>query len=226
MKNPPIVICSKTGKCLPVLMKSIECYVPRDVEIFLCGGDTDITTHRVYKFEHNFETSGAARKFINEKVWQHYDEMISADDDIVLNPNSYSLLLEDVSALKSAGITIGIVAGRTNYANGLQNVRRGQGQLDSLIYESENYIIETNYVAGIFCWVQKSTLTESPEISWYSDNIQCQDMLANGARHFVSRAYFHHIGSQTFGTDFQKCNEESREWIKAHRPDMYEAIYG
>jgi hypothetical protein len=35
----------------------------------------------------------------------------------------------------------------------------------------------------------------------------------------------HHAGSQTVGMDYKKCHEEPREWIKAHRPDMYTTIY-
>jgi hypothetical protein len=41
----------------------------------------------------------------------------------------------------------------------------------------------------------------------------------------VSRAYVHHAGSQTVGTDFQKCHEEPREWIRTNRPDVYSNYY-
>jgi hypothetical protein len=41
-----------------------------------------------------------------------------------------------------------------------------------------------------------------------------------GFRHFVSRAYVHHAGSQTIGRDFKGLNDEALEWLKVNRPDF------
>jgi hypothetical protein len=41
-----------------------------------------------------------------------------------------------------------------------------------------------------------------------------------GFRHFVSRAYVHHAGSQTIGRDFKALEAESMEWVKKNRPDL------
>jgi hypothetical protein len=96
-----------------------------------------------------------------------------------------------------------------------------------LRWESEFYIKPTGVIAPIFATITKEawSVAKFPSTNWYSDNIICHDLQKAGYRHFVSRAYVHHAGSQTVGTDFEKCHEEPREWIKANRPDMYEAIY-
>jgi hypothetical protein len=101
-------------------------------------------------------------------------------------------------------------------------------QRSGLKWDSESKIKETSVIAPIFASISKEAwdIAKFPSTNWYSDNIICHDLQEAGYRHFVSRAYVHHAGSQTVGTDFEKCHEEPREWIKANRPDMYEAIYG
>jgi hypothetical protein len=223
----PIGICSKNEKCLPVLLKSIELYVPEDVEIFITSPNIQsLPRHKVHHFVHTYETCGAAHNFIAHKIFETHDDFISIDDDAVLNPNTYGVLMEDVNLLKSMGFKIGCVAGRTNYAKGFQNIRRGEGNLSSLGYESENQIIETDYLAGIVSWCQKSTWIELPPIDWFADDLVCNDLIKNGCKLFVSRAYFHHVGSQTFGTDFAKCKQNSEVWLRENRPDMHKKYFG
>ena len=93
---------------------------------------------------------------------------------------------------------------------------------------SEDQVKLTEVIAPIFASISREAwdTAKFPSTNWYSDNIICHDLQKAGFQHFVSRAYVHHVGSQTVGTDFQKCHEEPREWIKANRPDMYEEIYG
>ncbi len=223
----PIGICSKNEKCLPVLLKSIELYVPEDVEIFITSPNIQsLPRHKVHHFVHTYETGGAAHNFMAHKIFETHDSFISIDDDVVLNPNTYSVLIDDVNQLKSMGIKLGIVAGRTNYAKGFQNIRRGEGKLYSLGYESESQIVETDYLAGIVAWCQKSTWIDIAPIDWFSDDLQCNEFIKNGCKLFVSRAYFHHVGSQTFGTDFAKCKENSEGWLRENRPDMHEKYFG
>jgi predicted O-linked N-acetylglucosamine transferase (SPINDLY family) len=45
-------------------------------------------------------------------------------------------------------------------------------------------------------------------------------MQAKGLRHFISRAYVHHVGSQTCGLHYEQCLAESRPWIERHRPEF------
>jgi hypothetical protein len=86
----------------------------------------------------------------------------------------------------------------------------------------------TKVIAPIYALITKEAwgTTKFAPINWYGDNIFCSDLEEKGFRHFVSRAYVHHAGSQTIGKDFKKCHEEPREWIKTNRPDMYEVFYG
>jgi hypothetical protein len=223
----PIGICSKNEKCLPVLLKSIELYVPEDVEVFITSPNKQfLPKHKVHHFVHTYETCGAAHNFIAHKIFETHDSFVSIDDDVVLNPNTYSVLMDDVNELKSMGFKLGVVAGRTNYAKGFQNIRTGSGKLTSLTYESEGFIVETDYLAGILAWVQKSTWVSLAPIDWFADDVACEEYLENESRLFISRAYFHHVGSQTFGTDFAKCAENSENWLRENRPDMHEKYFG
>jgi hypothetical protein len=223
----PIGICSKNEKCLPVLLKSIELYVPEDVEVFITSPNKQfLPKHKVHHFVHTYETCGAAHNFIAHKIFETHDSFVSIDDDVVLNPNTYSVLMDDVNELKSMGFKLGAVAGRTNYAKGFQNIRTGSGKLTSLTYESEGFIVETDYLAGILAWVQKSTWVSLAPIDWFADDVACEEYLKNESRLFISRAYFHHVGSQTFGTDFAKCAENSENWLRENRPDMHEKYFG
>ena len=223
----PIGICSKNEKCLPVLLKSIELYVPDDVEVFITSPNKQsLPKHKVHHFVHTYETGGAAHNFMAHKIFETHEEFVSIDDDVVLNPSTYSVLMDDVSHIKSMGYKIGLVAGRTNYAKGNQNIRTGSGSLSSLVYESENFIVETDYLAGIFAWCQKSTWVDIAPIDWFSDDVQCEEYLKNESRLFVSRAYFHHVGSQTFGYDFKKCKQDSEAWLRENRPDMHARYFG
>jgi hypothetical protein len=221
MQRPPIVICSKTQKCLPVLLKSVELYVPEDVEIYICGSDYKLPKHKTRNFEHTYDKGGKAWNFIVKKAFEDHEEVVCCADDVVLNPTSYQDLITDVELIKEVDANIASVAARTNYAKGLQNIRYGQGSLVGLYFENESQIIKTDYIAGIFNWVAKNTWEENKPIDWYSDDIWCMDQVAKGHGIYISRAYIHHAGSQTYGTDYRKCSEESKEWIKENRPELY-----
>jgi|LakMenE01Jun11ns_1017448.scaffolds.fasta_scaffold9635372_2 hypothetical protein len=224
--NPaPIVICSKTQKCLPVLLKSIELYVPEDVEIYLCGSDYKLPKHKTRNFIHTYDKGGDAWNFITNKAFEDHEEVVACADDVVLNPSSYQDLMADVELLKQADDKIATVAARTNYAKGLQNIRYGQGNLIGLNYEGEGKIIQTDYIAGIFHWVSKHTWIENCPIDWYSDDIWCLDQIAKGHNLYIARAYIHHVGSQTYGTNYRQCSEDSREWVKENRPDLYHRFF-
>jgi hypothetical protein len=221
MQKPPILICSKNQRCLPVLLKSVELYVPEDVEVYICGSDYQLPRHKTRNFPHNYDKGGKAWSFIVNKAFEDYEEAVPCADDVVLNPDSYQTLINDVELLKEFDPFIATVAARTNYAKGLQNIRYGQGELIGLNYTGEGQIIKTDYIAGIFHWVSKHTWLDIAPIDWYSDDIWCKDHLQKNNSLYISRAYVHHVGSQTYGTDYKKCSEASEEWIKTNRPDLY-----
>ncbi len=221
----PIVICSKTQKCLPVLLKSIELYVPEDVEIYLCGSDYKLPKHKTRNFIHTYDKGGDAWNFIVNKAFEDHGEAVACADDVVLNPSSYQDLMRDVQLIGQVDAKIASVAARTNYAKGLQNIRYGQGNLIGLNYEGEGKIIQTDYIAGIFNWVCKRTWIDNCPIDWYSDDIWCIDQIVKGHNLYIARAYIHHVGSQTYGTNYRQCSEDSREWVKENRPDLYHRFF-
>ena len=221
MQKPPILICSKNQKCLPVLLKSVELYVPEDVEIYICGSDYKLPKHKTRNFEHTYDKGCKAWNFITNKAFEDYPEAVACADDVVLNPSSYQDLIADVELIKQVDDKIASVAARTNYAKGLQNIRYGQGSLIGLHFEGETQIIQTDYIAGIFNWVSRHTWEDNAPIDWYSDDIWCMNQIAKGHNIYIARSYIHHVGSQTYGTNYRQCSEDSRLWIKENRPDLY-----
>jgi hypothetical protein len=152
-----------------------------------------------------------------------------ANDDVVLNPQTIELLGEDKQILEENGQKIGFLGARSDYVLPDQNIRFPvhDDRQEGVYWASEAKIKETQVIAPIFATITREAwdTAKFPSTNWYSDNIICHDLQEAGFRHFVSRAYVHHAGSQTVGMDYQKCHEEPREWIKAHRPDMYTTIY-
>jgi hypothetical protein len=44
-------------------------------------------------------------------------------------------------------------------------------------------------------------------------------------QHFISRAYVHHVGSQTCGMDAKKCMDDAEPWLRANRPELHARWY-
>ena len=232
-----IVICTVGNKGITVLLESIRQYAP-EMPVYICGKDLDLLAKaktilpnlcwmpNVYK---NF---GDAYNAATSYAFKHgkFDSVVMANDDVVLTPISMALLKEDYGILTSRDFKVGFLGARSDYVLPDQNIRFpvGNEKAQGLKWESESMIKPTSVIAPIFAAVSREAweTAKFPSTNWYSDNIICHDLQEAGFRHFISRAYVHHAGSQTVGTDFEKCHEEPREWIKANRPDMYEAIYG
>jgi len=187
----PIVVCTIGSPSLAVFEASVKTYVP-DVELF-------ISRNRGSNF-------GEAYNIAVNEAFKHFDEIIVANDDIVLTPTSYSKLLEDVEHLKRFN-QLGWVVARSDEVRPLQ-----QGKGD---------VFEVPVVSPLFGYVSKEAWVDFPPINWYSDDIQSIDMSANGYRHFVSRSYIHHVGSQTIGQNNQKNHLDAEPWIKENRPDLH-----
>jgi hypothetical protein len=150
---------------------------------------------------------GEAYNIAVNEAFKRYDEIIVANDDIVLTPTSYSRLMEDVEHLKQFN-KLGWVVARSDEVRPMQ-----QGKTDKTF--------EVPVVSPLFGYVSKEAWVDFPPINWYSDDIQSIDMSANGYRHFVSRSYIHHVGSQTIGQNNQKNHLDAEPWIKENRPDLH-----
>jgi hypothetical protein len=70
--------------------------------------------------------------------------------------------------------------------------------MNFLRFESEQHILRTDIIAPICAWIHRDAWIDFPPINWFSDDVQCLEMKR---QHFISRAYVHHVGSQTCGMD-------------------------
>jgi hypothetical protein len=208
-EQPAIVICTTNARCLEVMLASIKAYVPADVE-----------KHVHYKVGATF---GEAYNFGMRDAFARHEELVICNDDIVFTPSTWLTLLADVALLKEAVADLGYVAARSDYARGAQNIRCGTGRLDFLRFQSERSIIETPVIAPICAWIHRNSWVDFAPINWFSDDVQCTDMKR---RHFVSRAYVHHVGSQTCGNDAAKCMADAEPWLKANRPALHAQHFG
>ena len=232
-----IVICTVKNPGITILLESIRVYAPT-LPVYLCGSDLGLlgTARRIAPnlifFPNSATNFGDAYNHAISYAFKHgkFDSVIVSNDDVVLNPQTIELLGEDRLILRENAHKVGFLGARSDYVLPDQNIRfpvhddRQQG----LYWASEGQIKETAVIAPIFATITREAwkVAKFPSTNWYSDNIICHDLQEAGFRHFVSRAYVHHAGSQTVGMDYKKCHEEPRAWIKENRPDMYEAIYG
>lgn len=215
----PIITCTVSNKTTPVLKASVDAYCP-GVELLV--------------YQDSRTTFGEAFNKAMADAFQTYDEIIIANDDVVLTPLSYSKLLEDVASLKSQhGKSLGFVAAHSDSAFPVQNIRYAQGpefELDRNYcqWTWENQIRPSEVVAPLFAYISKDAfeVAQFPPLNWYSDDVICRDLLAKGFKHFISRSYVHHIGSQTQGQDFGALNEASAPWLRANRPELASMWFG
>ncbi len=238
-----IVICTLNGKCLPVLAASIEFYVPSGVDIFLSVPSYPHAPNlhnAVSIFENNFCDNLSMHKNVSAnfgdaynnaltEAFRWYDNVVIANDDVVLRPDTWRLMQEDVASIQQEGHRLGFLGCRSDYIMGSQNIRSTiEGdRRKGVRWESEDYIIETAVVAPIFAYLSKEAFqtAQFPPINWYSDNVICDDLSKAGFRHFISRGYVHHAGSQTVGQDFQRCHNEAAPWVQANRPELAKRLF-
>jgi hypothetical protein len=192
----PIVVCTVGSPSLPVLEASVKAYCP-EVKLFVSKG-----------------SKGNFGDDYNDAVniaFEKYDEIIVANDDIVLTPSSYKLLLEDVEQLKKS-YKVGWVAARSDEVRPMQMGK-------------SNQILAVPVISPLFSYISKEAWENFPPINWYSDDVQCIDISKKGFKHFVSRAYVHHVGSGTIGQDNNKNHLAAEPWIKANRPELHKVWF-
>ena len=220
-----IVICTVSNPGLDVLLASIKAYAP-DLPVYLAGAKRKDTIW-LPNIENNF--GDAYNVAVDCAFRDGYDSLIMANDDVVLNPETIKLMQQDWDELQKY-VKTGLMGARSDYVLPDQNIRfpMPEDEFVGMRYKSESFAKETDVIAPIFAAISKEAwnVARFPSINWYSDNILCDDLTAAGFRHFVSRGYVHHAGSQTVGSDFKKCHEESRSWIKVNRPEIYKDYYG
>ena len=199
----PIVVCTLGSRSLAMLQTSVKTYNP-DVNLMIFEG-----------FMGNF---GDDYNAVMELAFRDHDEIIIANDDIVLNPNSYENLMIDIEFLKNRHPrNLGFVAARSDVVRPHQSIVGG----------IEPHIIQSQIVSPLFAYINKEAFAKAkfPPINWFSDDVMCKDLIKQGYVNFISRSFVHHVGSQTIGYDFQKLMDAPKEWIKDNRPEYYKEWY-
>ncbi len=231
-----IVIATVNSPSIYVLLESLKRYAP-NIPIYISGNSLELWgslgSYGNIRFRPNSATNfgDAYNEIIDYAFSRHYDSLIVCNDDVVFTPDTLKLLEEDYQFLTvDREYKLGWLGARSDYVLHDQNIRFpvSGDRVSGLKYLSEGNIKETEVIAPICAVVNRDAwrVAKFPSINWFSDNIICMDMAKAGFKHFVSRAYVHHAGSQTVGMDYEKCLEEPKAWLKANRPDMYEVFYG
>jgi glycosyltransferase involved in cell wall biosynthesis len=198
---PPIVVCTVNGKCLPVLAASIRAYSPG---------------HELLVSKGPLRTFGEAYNDAMDSAFKDHDEILIANDDIVLTPTTMAVLMADVEKLKSQhGDKLGFVGTMAD------NVRWDQ----SIRFEHPHEVREVKAISPLLAWVSKRAFQAArfPPLNWYSDDVICEALNMQGFKHFVSTAYVHHAGSQTIGHDSDRLIEDAVPWLRANEPELLKA---
>ena len=209
------------GKCLPVLAASITFYVPTDVVVYISGSQMKLPRHKTVCSDNVATNFGDAFNRVIEQAFQEHDEIVVCNDDIVFNPYTWQTLGEDVSILRGENIPLGWVSCRSDYARGYQNIRLGKGKMAWFRWETEKKILPVDIIAPICAYIHKEAWVPFPPLNWYSDDVQCLDVIEKNFTNWISRAYVHHVGSQTCGFDEQSLIQSAKPWIKENRPELY-----
>lgn len=212
-----IIVATVTGKCLPVFLASVEAYVPEDVAVFI-SAPLNVLVEYHPKRTHNViwndadNHGDAYNKLAKQAFGLGYDELIECNDDVVFNPDTYEILMQDVASVDPA--TIGWVAVRSNAVRSTQNIK----------FIDKEEMFEAWVVSPILGYINKNAWVDYLPINDYGDDVQCMDMTKNGRIHYVSRAYAHHVGSHTIKTVGNPHYGRDREIVKQLRPEYYKGF--
>lgn len=218
--NLAIVIATKTAKCLPVLLASIDEYVPEEVTVIIAGSDLECSRHNTVNLPNNGTNYGDSYNDVVRYAFEMFPEIIVANDDIVLTPSSFDLLIDDKVLLKNHNL--GWLCSRADYVRGLQNIRDAGETRNGIKFVEENQVIQSDILSPLFGMISREAWVDYMPINWYSDDIQCLQISANGYKNYISRSYVHHVGSQTIGMDHNKNDQEAKVWLKNNIPELHQ----
>jgi len=195
------------------------------VPIYLRGPESVIGSHDAdHQIYGEASTFGECYNEVIDRVFADgFDSVVVANDDIVLTPTSYQVLMDDVALLKKECPKLGWVAARCDASRPTQNIRSNpfNEKMHYFKYPFEEYIVPMECPSPIFAWISRDAweTAKFPPLNWYSDDVHCLDLARAGFEHYVSVSYVHHVGSQTVGNDIDKLNAQARPWIEANRPE-------
>lgn len=198
----PIIVCSIGSPSLAIFEASVEAYAP----------NTTLIVHKVAR-----STFGESYNKALATAFTDYDEVLIANDDIVLTPDTLRLLEEDIDTLKKSH-KLGLVGVRSDNVRLFQDIR----------YQPEyrNLVRRVSLVSPILSYISKEAfeVSQFPPINYWSDDVICRDLTYAGFEHFISRSYVHHAGSRSIGTDINKFEEEDLPWIVENRPQYIDLM--
>ena len=155
------------------------------------------------------------------------DQLLILGDDCVLHPDTMRLLREDVAFLEERFPNrVGFVGCRSNYVKGPQNIRMSNGSAQlRMQYDTEQHLLEAEMIVPVAAWVSHEVFEVVggfPATNWFADDVCCWDLRAMGYKHFVSRAYVHHVGERATGQakTVDDLLAEGLGWLRANRPDF------
>jgi hypothetical protein len=201
------------------MLASIDAYVPKEVTVIISGSDLELPRHNTINLPNNGTNYGDSYNDVVRYAFEMFPEIIVANDDIVLTPTSFDMLIEDKVLLKNN--KVGWLCSRADYVRGLQNIREGSVR-NGVKFVEEGQAIQSDVLSPLFGIISREAWVDYKPINWYSDDIQCLEICAAGYNNYVSRSYVHHVGSQTIGMDHQKNDDEAKAWIKSNIPELYD----
>ena len=218
----PIAISTVHGKNLAVMLASIREYCP-EIPVYLRGPASVIE-----RFDVDVKMVGIPRNFgedyndIINCALKDFDSVVVANDDVVLTPTSYRVLMDDVDIISDLSLNPGWVAARCDSARAVQNIRwNPEGEaIDMCRFTSESKIRRADVISPIFAWINSEAFAKCqfPPLNWYSDGVQCSDLEELGFENYVSASYVHHVGSQTVGVNAEMLTNQALPWLMKHRP--------
>lgn len=218
----PIAISTVHGKNLAVMLASIREYCP-EIPVYLRGPASVIE-----RFDVDVKMVGIPRNFgedyndIINCALKDFDSVVVANDDVVLTPTSYRVLMDDVDIISDLSLKPGWVAARCDSARAVQNIRwNPEGEaIDMCRFTSESKIRRADVISPIFAWINSEAFAKCPfpPLNWYSDDVQCSDLEELGFENYVSASYVHHVGSQTVGVNAEMLTNQALPWLMKHRP--------
>ena len=223
-----IVIATTKSKCLDVMLASIKNYIPSNVKLYILtenfinyGGNHVL--HQFPNIENNF---GSAYNKIVHIAYGWHDSVVICNDDIVFTPTTWKNLENDREILKKHNVKLGYLSCRTDFARGFQNIRAkatAKSELSGIKYSDEESLLLTSVISPICAAIDKNAWIDFMPINFYSDDIQCYDIMKKGYKHFISSSYVHHVGSQSIDA-YDMEYKKAISWIEKNRPDFIEVM--
>jgi hypothetical protein len=217
-----IVIATKNGKCLPVLAASISMYLPDFFTVYISGSGMILPKHRTITSDNTADNFGDAyNNVVHQAMDDGHKTSLSVTMTLFSLPTPGPLWLKTYRESPQKTV-VGLLHGLTMRED-VRTSGSGTRAIET-VYAMllRTAIIEVDVIAPICAWIESKNWVDFPPLNWYSDDIQCIDMQEKGLKHYISRAYVHHVGSQTTGHKPMELTQASIPWIRENRPELAE----